>query len=95
MRLLSVAVGAGVLALLLCLPASVQAAPAGEQPSGWLELDAGPAGQVHQLAPGGTAEWSVDVLVPAEPATALEVWLEPGTLTPGGIAAPRPPHRGA
>lgn len=47
------------------------------QPSGWLELDAGPAGQAHQLTPGGTARWAVDVKVRGEPASALEVWLEP------------------
>lgn len=83
MRLSSVAAAAGLLALLVWLPASVQAAPAREQPSGWLELDAGPAGKVHRLAPDGTAEWSVTVLVPGEPATALEFWVEPATVAPG------------
>ena len=53
------------------------------QPSGWLELDAGPAGQVHQLTPGGTARWAVDVKVRGEPASALEVWLEPGAVENG------------
>lgn len=52
------------------------------QPSGWLELDAGPAGQAYQLTPGGRAEWAVDVHVRGEPASALEVWLEPGPVAP-------------
>ncbi|WP_426005709.1 hypothetical protein ACPFL9_02800 [Paenarthrobacter sp. NyZ202] len=52
--------------------------PAREEPSGWLELDAGPAGKVHRLTPGGTADWAVAVGVRGEPATALELRLEPG-----------------
>lgn len=47
-----------------------------ELPSGWLELDAGPVGQIHQLEPGGSADWAVDVRIEGEPATALKVELQ-------------------
>ena len=47
------------------------------EPSGWLELNAGPAGSVHRLTPGGSAHWPVDVVVRGEPATALDVELQP------------------
>lgn len=45
-------------------------------PSGWLELDAGPAGQVHRLTPGGSADWEVDVRVRGEPAKSLHLGLQ-------------------
>ncbi len=64
------AVAAG---LLLGTPPAVAA---DGEASGWLELDAGPAGQVHRLAPGGSADWAVDVHVRGEPATSLEVGLQ-------------------
>lgn len=57
---------------------AVPAFGADGEPSGWLELAAGPAGQVHQLTPGGRADWAVDILAPGEAAGTLEVWLEPG-----------------
>ncbi|MCU1567194.1 MAG: hypothetical protein JWQ56_2131 [Pseudarthrobacter sp.] len=50
------------------------AAPA--EPSGWLEVTAGPGTAMQSLTPGGTAMWPVDVHVPGEPATELEVTLE-------------------
>ncbi|BCW52184.1 hypothetical protein [Arthrobacter sp. StoSoilB13] len=64
----------GLLALLLCaaVPANAQ-----EGPSGWLELDAGPTGEVHRLTPGGTADWAVDVHARGEGAGLLEVWIQP------------------
>ncbi|MFF1829282.1 hypothetical protein [Paenarthrobacter sp. NPDC058040] len=68
------------------LPGAAQPTPGSSrdgQPSGWLELDAGPAAQAHQLTPGGTARWAVDVKVRGEPASALEVWLEPGAVENG------------
>ncbi|MCF3140742.1 hypothetical protein LRQ04_15915 [Paenarthrobacter sp. AR 02] len=45
-------------------------------PSGWLELDAGPAGQGHRLTPGGSADWEVDVRVRGEPAKSLHLGLQ-------------------
>ncbi|BCW04361.1 hypothetical protein NtRootA1_04990 [Arthrobacter sp. NtRootA1] len=64
----------GLLALFLlgALPAHAE-----EGPSGWLELDAGPAGEVHRLTPGGTADWVVDVHARGEGAGLLEVWIQP------------------
>ena len=52
-------------------------AHAQEGPSGWLELDAGPAGEVHRLTPGGRADWEVDVYARGEAAGSLEVWIQP------------------
>ncbi|YCH06215.1 hypothetical protein ACTAQJ_13925 [Arthrobacter sp. alpha11c] len=65
---------AGLLALFLlaAIPAHAE-----EGPSGWLELDAGPAGEVHRLTPGGRADWAVDVQARGEPAGLLEVWIQP------------------
>ncbi|MGO4146856.1 hypothetical protein AB4Y77_17390 [Paenarthrobacter sp. YAF11_1] len=57
-------------------PAVAAAVAADSEASGWLELDAGPAGQVHRLTPGGSADWAVDVHVRGEPATSLEVGLK-------------------
>ncbi|MFK0002764.1 hypothetical protein [Paenarthrobacter sp. NPDC090522] len=81
MRLRSWGFGVAGLAVLVAaaVPAGASVTPDGP-PSGWLELDGGPAGQVHQLTPGGTAHWAVDVKVQGEPASALEVWLEPGSV---------------
>lgn len=64
----------GLLAVFLlgAFPAHAQ-----EGPSGWLELDAGPAGQVHRLTPGGRADWAVDVHARGEAAGSLEVWIQP------------------
>jgi len=64
----------GLLALFLlgAVPAHAE-----EGPSGWLELDAGPAGEVHRLTPGGTADWVVDVHARGEGAGLLEVWIQP------------------
>ncbi|SEJ79807.1 hypothetical protein SAMN04487917_11417 [Arthrobacter sp. yr096] len=63
-------------AVVLPLGAAPAVAADGE-PSGWLELDAGPAGEVHRLTPGGSADWAVDVTVHGEPASSLEVGLRP------------------
>lgn len=65
---------AGLLALFLvaAIPAHAE-----EGPSGWLELDAGPAGEVHRLTPGGRADWAVDVQARGEGAGLLEVWIQP------------------
>jgi hypothetical protein len=52
-------------------------AHAQDEPSGWLELDAGPAGEVHRLTPGGRADWTVGVHAPGEAAGSLEVWIQP------------------
>lgn len=52
-------------------------AHAEEGASGWLELDAGPAGEVHRLTPGGTADWAVDVHARGEGVGLLEVWIQP------------------
>lgn len=65
-----------ILACGLMIPAA-PALGAQQEPSGWLELDAGPAGQVHRLTPGGSADWAVDVRVGGEEAAALEVELQP------------------
>ncbi|MCP1412218.1 hypothetical protein [Paenarthrobacter sp. A20] len=62
-------------AAVLLLGAAPAVAADGEA-SGWLELDAGPAGQVHRLTPGGSADWAVDVHVRGEPATSLDVGLQ-------------------
>ncbi|MFJ4171715.1 hypothetical protein ACIPY3_19600 [Paenarthrobacter sp. NPDC089714] len=85
MRLRSWGFGVAGLAVLAAaaVPAGASVTPDGPPdapPSGWLEVDGGPAGQVHQLTPGGTAHWAVDVKVQGEPASALEVWLEPGSV---------------
>ncbi|MGF6835017.1 hypothetical protein QF015_003208 [Paenarthrobacter sp. TE4293] len=62
-------------------PVAPAVAAVGDPPAvaadGWLELDAGPAGEVHQLAPGGSADWPMEVEVHGEPATSLEVGLRP------------------
>ncbi|MET4540114.1 hypothetical protein ABIE37_001895 [Arthrobacter bambusae] len=76
---------AGLLGVLMlgaapAAPAVAAAVGADSDASGWLELDAGPAGQVHRLTPGGSADWAMDVSVRGEPAASLEVGLtsEPG-----------------
>ena len=76
---------AGLLGVLMlgaapAAPAVADTVTADSDPSGWLELDAGPAGQVHRLTPGGSADWAMDVTVRGEPAASLEVELtsEPG-----------------
>ncbi|MFK0040260.1 hypothetical protein ACIQTW_10500 [Paenarthrobacter sp. NPDC090517] len=69
--------GLPALFLLAAIPAHAQ-----EGPSGWLELDAGPAGEVHRLNPGGRADWAVDVYARGEAAGSLEVWIQPAE-TPG------------
>ncbi|MDR6437873.1 hypothetical protein J2790_003022 [Paenarthrobacter nicotinovorans] len=79
---------AGLLGVLLpgvlmlgAVPAAPAVAPAvatDGYPPGWLELDAGPTGQVHRLTPGGSADWVVDVQVRGEPASSLKVGMEPG-----------------
>lgn len=53
-------------------PAAV-AAP--DEPSGWVELSAGPGSGMHNLGPGDVAHWPVDVSVRGEAATSLEVSL--------------------
>ncbi|WP_026542320.1 hypothetical protein [Paenarthrobacter nicotinovorans] len=75
---------AGLLGVLLpgvlmlgAAPAAPAVAPA-VATDGWLELDAGPTGQVHRLTPGGSADWVVDVQVRGEPASSLKVGMEPG-----------------
>jgi hypothetical protein len=65
-------VGLLAVSLLGAVPAHAQ-----DEPSGWLELDAGPAGEVHRLTPGGRADWTVGVHVPGETAGSLEVWIQP------------------
>lgn len=72
---------AGLLGMLLLGLLLLGAAPANaeDEPAGWLELDAGPAGEVHRLTPGDTADWAVDVQVRGETASALELKLEPGS----------------
>ncbi|ASN18780.1 hypothetical protein CGK93_02970 [Arthrobacter sp. YN] len=72
---------AGLLGVLMlgaapAAPAAATTLAAGSDPSGWLELDAGPAGQVHRLTPGGSADWAMDVNVRGEPAASLEVGLK-------------------
>ncbi|MEV7604044.1 hypothetical protein AB0N65_01215 [Paenarthrobacter sp. NPDC089322] len=79
--------GGGLLIASLLLVAAIwlTAGPAHasqEEPSGWLELDAGPAGKVHRLTPGGTADWAIGVRVPGEAAGTLEVELQSGTDAP-------------
>lgn len=74
----------------VCLAAFAAVLPLGAAPAaaaegdaaGWLELDAGPAGEVHQLTPGGSADWAVDVTVHGEPAGSLEVGLVPESAAP-------------
>ncbi|MFE4194271.1 hypothetical protein ACFRJ9_00245 [Paenarthrobacter sp. NPDC056912] len=70
--------GRGVLlAALTVLSVGIAPANAAAQdgPAGWLELDAGPAGEVHRLTPGDHADWAVSVDVPGEVATSLAVTL--------------------
>ncbi|TVU59302.1 hypothetical protein FQP90_19600 [Paenarthrobacter nitroguajacolicus] len=71
---------AGVLLL-----GAVPAFGADGEPSGWLELDAGPAGQVHHLTPGGSADWAIGIRAPGEAAGTLEIWLEPGANDDAGL----------
>jgi hypothetical protein len=67
-----------IAAVAAILPLGAAPAVAAEgEPSGWLELDAGPAGEVHRLTPGGSADWALDVTVHGEPASSLHVGLQP------------------
>ncbi|MDR6640399.1 hypothetical protein [Paenarthrobacter nitroguajacolicus] len=61
------------------------AAVADGGPSGWLELDAGPAGEVHRLTPGGSADWEVDVRVLGEPAQSLHLGLQSEAVAAGSL----------
>lgn len=59
-------------------PAVAATVAADNHPSGWLELNAGPAGKVHRLTPGGSADWAMAVNVRGEPAASLYVVLKDG-----------------
>lgn len=50
---------------------------ASEEPTGWVELTAGPGTAMHNPTAGGSAMWPVDVHVRGEPGTELELVLEP------------------
>ncbi|VXB77839.1 conserved exported hypothetical protein [Arthrobacter sp. 9AX] len=63
----------------------VPAVAASEVPSGWLEVTAGPGNAMHNLAPGGSAQWPVDVQVPGERATILQVALHSGSAASGSL----------
>ena len=68
-----------VLAVILACGMGGLAAPASAasaEPSGWLEVTAGPGSAMHSLTPGGSAQWPVDVHVRGEPATILELTLQ-------------------
>ncbi|MFJ5955963.1 hypothetical protein ACIQC5_08380 [Paenarthrobacter sp. NPDC092416] len=70
------AVLVAVFSALAAVAAGIAPAAADDGPSGWLELDAGPAGEVHRLTPGDSADWAVDVRAPGEPASWLAIMLE-------------------